>query len=554
MKTTARVYSYLRFSDPKQAKGASAERQSAYAKKWAEEHGLTLDTSLSMKDEGLSAYHQQHVKKGGALGTFLKAIEEGRIPPGSVLVVEGLDRLSRATPMIAQAQLAQIINAGLTVVTASDNKVYNLKTMKSQPMDLVYSVLVMIRAHEESEVKSVRVTDALRRKCENWVAGTWRGIIRMGSDPGWVRADMKTGRFELIPERVAAIRMALSLYRQGYGLLRIGRMLAEAGLDVTPAQDQTRTLRYMLAQPSLMGDRLMTFGKSESYLLEGYYPPVLTRAEFAELQHLIRQRTRTGKGEIANILTGVRITHCGYCRLPFSSQNYAGKTEGDKVTKSYRRLSCSSYRVNVPCEHPSTCHAEHVERAIMQFCSDRLNLSALYKADARVESLSSRLALKREALAKTEAQITRITDALLDDEGEAPAAFVRKARELEKKRDAEQHEVSALEFEYGQTTSRSDAPTAKAWEALCEGVQSLDYDARMKARELIQDTFSRIEIYGKGFDGETPDVIDILLVARQGATRTLRINRSTGEWMRTEDIMLAAEPAKKTRARRTASA
>jgi DNA invertase Pin-like site-specific DNA recombinase len=119
--SAAKVYSNLRFSDAKQAAGGSIDRQRQYAKKWADEHGLTLDDSLSMRDEGLSAYHQKHVKTG-ALGIFLETVNTGTIPAGSVLVVEGLDRLSRAEPILAQAQLTQIINAGLTVVTAADGK------------------------------------------------------------------------------------------------------------------------------------------------------------------------------------------------------------------------------------------------------------------------------------------------------------------------------------------------------------------------------------------------------------------------------------------------
>ena len=147
------VYSYMRFSDPRQAAGHSAERQAAYAARWAAEHGMVLDDSLSLRDEGLSAYHQQHVKSG-ALGAFLVAVEAGRIVPGSVLVVEGLDRLSRAEPIQAQAQLAQIVNAGITVVTASDGRANSRESLKAQPMDLVYSLLVMIRAHEESDTKA----------------------------------------------------------------------------------------------------------------------------------------------------------------------------------------------------------------------------------------------------------------------------------------------------------------------------------------------------------------------------------------------------------------
>lgn len=177
--TGAKVYSYTRFSDPKQALGHSADRQLQYAKAWAAERGLTLDESLSLKDEGLSAFHQRHIKQG-ALGVFLLAVDEGQIPSGSVLIVEGLDRLSRAEPIQAQAQLAQIINAGITVVTASDGREYNREKLKTQPMDLVYSLLVMIRAHEESDTKSKRVKAAIRRKCEGWLGHRFFRVLHEG--------------------------------------------------------------------------------------------------------------------------------------------------------------------------------------------------------------------------------------------------------------------------------------------------------------------------------------------------------------------------------------
>lgn len=183
---SGQVYSYLRFSDPRQATGSSADRQLAYAAVWVAKRGMPLDATLTLKDEGLSAYHQRHVKQG-ALGVFLRAIEDGRIGNGSVLVVEGLDRLSRAEPIQAQAQLAQIINAGITVVTASDGREYNRAGLKAQPMDLVYSLLVMIRAHEESDTKSKRVKAAIRRQCEGWMSGTYRGLVRNGKDPQWLQ-------------------------------------------------------------------------------------------------------------------------------------------------------------------------------------------------------------------------------------------------------------------------------------------------------------------------------------------------------------------------------
>ena len=51
-----KVFSYLRFSDPRQAVGSSADRQLAYAANWAAKQGMELDATLTLKDEGLSAY------------------------------------------------------------------------------------------------------------------------------------------------------------------------------------------------------------------------------------------------------------------------------------------------------------------------------------------------------------------------------------------------------------------------------------------------------------------------------------------------------------------
>lgn len=52
-------------------------------------------------------------------------MDGARIPLGFVPVVVELDRLSRPELILVQAQFAQIINADITVVTASDGNEYN---------------------------------------------------------------------------------------------------------------------------------------------------------------------------------------------------------------------------------------------------------------------------------------------------------------------------------------------------------------------------------------------------------------------------------------------
>ncbi|MBB6591200.1 recombinase family protein [Ralstonia solanacearum] len=538
----ARVYSYLRFSDPKQAAGSSADRQIEYARRWAAERNLELDDTLSLRDEGLSAYHQRHVKQG-ALGVFLSAVEGGRIAPGSVLIVEGLDRLSRAEPIQAQAQLAQIVNAGITVVTASDGKEYNRERLRSQPMDLVYSLLVMIRAHEESDTKSKRVKAALRRQCQQWIDGKWRGIIRSGRDPHWV--EIRDGQFALVPERVAAVREALALFSRGHGKTKILRTLTERGLSMSNAGNHGTFIYRLVRNPMLMGTRVFEIDKEE-FRLEGYYPALLSPEEFAVLQHLADERKGTRvKGEIPGLLTGLGITHCGYCGAAMVAQNYMGRARKADGTPQdgHRRLHCVSDSQNSGCVVAGSVSIVPIERAIMTFCADQMNLTKLIEGDDGSAAVAGRLALARQKASGLQAQLERLTTALLADDGNAPpATFLRRARELEEELSAERRVIESLEREVLASASTTAPAAADVWAKLTHGVLALDYESRVRARQLVADTFSRIVIYHAGFrPGEgTEKRIGIQLVAKHGNVRMLDVDRKSGGWRAAEDFDLRA--------------
>lgn len=526
----------MRFSDPRQATGHSSERQMAYAAKWAAEHGLVLDDTLTLRDEGLSAYHQRHVK-AGALGVFLAAVENGRIPPGSVLVVEGLDRLSRAEPLQAQAQLAQIVNAGITVVTASDGKLYSREHLKANPMDLVYSLLVMIRAHEESDTKSKRVTASIRKQCEAWMAGTYRGPIRNGKDPLWVRWD--GNGWQLIPDRVTAARQAIALYKQGYGATAIIRKLQDAGLSITGTTPQTLQIYRLIKQRALIGEKELEID-GEAFRLPGYYPPILSDAEWLELESIANGRARQqGKGVVPHILTGLGITVCGYCGRAMVGQNIGTrrKKDGDPIQDGYRRLHCTS-KSHGGCSVYGSTSVAPFERALMNYCSDIVNLKALYGADRSAGPLAT-LTQARQQLAEVTEKLERLTDAMLEssDEG-VPATFAKRARELEAQQQRLQASVQAAERELTATARTNIDGIDVIWQNLIDGVEAQDHDARLKARQLVADTFERIVIYHRTVTPEDnpKGVMDMMLLAKGGTMRLLRLN-SEGQVLAADEAM-----------------
>lgn len=528
-----RVYSYLRFSDPRQATGHSADRQAAYAKKWAADRGLILDESLTLRDEGLSAYHQRHVKSG-ALGVFLVAVESGRIPPGSVLVVEGLDRLSRAEPIQAQAQLAQIVNAGITVVTASDGKEYSREKLKANPMDLVYSLLVMIRAHEESDVKSKRVKAAIKKQCQDWVDGKYRGFVRNGHDPAWVR--IVDGKYELVPERAEAVRMAVHLYTEGYGAEALFARIKAAGLRLTGGKtDYKGHLYKLITNRMLLGEKSISVD-GQDFVLKGYYPAVIDELEWADMRNTAATRQKSKlKGGLPSIVAGLGITTCGYCGSPVAGQNAYTKPRlpDGRLSDTYRRLRCCHHYHRVQCPAGEiSCAAGPVERAIMNYCSDMINLRALQSGD-RTSKPAAELAVVVRRKQEVEEQLERLTDAMLATDSGASSinTFVKRAKTLEEERGSLQARIVALESELSAATRQNYEGFDQLWRELADGVEAQDYDTRMKARRLVQQTFDHLVIYAKGvqLDNAEPGQIDLVMVGKGGSAKMLSIDKN-GNW------------------------
>lgn len=536
------VYSYLRFSDPKQSAGGSTDRQLAYAAKWAAEHGLALDTRLSLRDEGLSAYHQQHIKTG-ALGVFLRAVEDGRVPAGSVLIVEGLDRLSRAEPLQAQAQLGQIVNAGITVVTASDGKTYSRQRLKDNPMDLVYSLLVMIRAHEESDTKSKRVKASIRRLCEKWQDGTYRGRINQGHDPLWLR-ETENG-WEVDQERAKPVLRTIELYKQGWGGLRIAAQLDSEGLSLHRDQQANSSQRIykLVKMPQLAGHKPVSV-EDTSFVLRDYYPALLSEAEYEDLQRIAGDAGRRRiKGDLPHVITGIGICVCGYCGKPMAGQNIASRKrlEDGRISDGNRRLLCSSAAAyGDGCEMPGSCSVAPIERAIMSYCSDLANLQSLFGAD-RTAGPRKRVHEAANAVATLRGQLDQLANTMLEAQTDGvPMIFVRKARELEQQlAEAERHK-EAMERELVAISQAKAGDAFQEWRALAAGVEAQDTATRLKARQLVADTFERITVYHHGMrpaaeSTERDYHIDVVLLAKGGQARLLRIDRS-GNWVAGEDI------------------
>lgn len=285
---TAVAFSYLRFSSPEQAAGDSFRRQLALAEKYANDHGLTLDRTLSMRDLGVSAYRSANAKEG-ALRAFLEAIEHGLVPPKSYLLVESLDRLSRDRIMAAQALFLRILESDVTIVTLCDQRAYSIESLNRNPLELIISLVSMMRASEESETKSRRIRAVFAAKRADLATKPWTATC-----PGWLYLDRAAGKFVVIKERADIVR---GIYRDalaGVGHQTIVCRLNEAKVPLFGHGNQQGRLwqrsfiRHLLRTPTVIGRHVPFVTEYVEGVrrlrpqpaVENYYPAIIGKADW----------------------------------------------------------------------------------------------------------------------------------------------------------------------------------------------------------------------------------------------------------------------------------
>lgn len=372
--TEPQIYSYSRFSNIRQEKGRSLARQKKFIDEVSAKFNLKINKDLVMTDRGLSAFHGHHKTKG-ALGVFLAAVEKQLIKPGSVLIVESLDRLSREQPYIAQATLASLVNADIVVVTAADEKIYSKETMAKDPLGtMILSVLEMVRAHKESLRKTEASIDFLHGQIATHEEGGVSDLA--GPLPFWIsrkqrpHPKIKTG-FEL-NEHEEIIRLIVDMhFKQGMGLRPISVELLNRGikppsqLKHSPANSRkpkndvwgVSTLSHIVSNQALCGRYVVNLnyqkdGKKhvEDYVLESYYPAIMSEEEFDTFQAIKKRRYGSNKGDkskrngLVYLLTDYgNKSVCAKCGRSIGSQPQKQK-HGIR-----RRLHCSKHKETANC-------------------------------------------------------------------------------------------------------------------------------------------------------------------------------------------------------------
>ena len=388
--------SYIRYSTDQQQHGDSYRRQVDAAERYCEQHGLTLkDIRL---DQGVSGYSGRN-RSEGALGALIEDVKTGRIQAGTTLIVESLDRLSRQAVEKALRLLLELVDLGLTVVTLADNKVY--KQGQMDMISLMTSLLVMSRAHEESLMKSRRLSAVWQQKKEQ----ARQGKLVSPIIPKWLQWDGE--RFTVVEAKADAIRELFEYMAKGHGKTAAQRYLNDKGVMAPSGKPWAQsTIGKLLTTKVVIGEYQPHTTKDGKRVpvgdpVVGYYPAIVD----PDLYWTVRQQMKARGGSnasrqnrLGSLFSGMAT--CAACGAKMRYYN--------KGADAY--LACRSRVEGLGCTQPYALY-DHVEKVSLYHLSVYGDASHLMPLEAHrgddMDALRGQLA---EAQAKEENLIEALAE------------------------------------------------------------------------------------------------------------------------------------------------
>ncbi|WP_122408426.1 recombinase family protein [Pseudomonas viridiflava] len=330
--------SYIRFSSARQEGGSSVERQEGMIAKWLLDHQDYELSKLNYSDLGKSGFHGEHVKEGGNFGKLLKAVMDGYIERGDVVLVEAIDRTGRlpALQMLSDV-IAPILRAGVSIITLDDNTTYTEASVGGPHLFML--VAKIQAAHEYSRTLSRRVEDSYKKRRKD---AKEKGVAPKRMTPVWLNSDGK------VREDVAPwIKTAFELYVSGVGKSTIAKRLRESGVERL-AKTSGPSVEGWLRNKAVIGKWETLIGTPEHTVIDDVYPPIIEPSLFYKAQvHAEKMRTQRPVKTAKHFLVG--LVRCSECGKNYVMQNLHGKPHSMRCRTRQSQNNCAnSYVVPKP--------------------------------------------------------------------------------------------------------------------------------------------------------------------------------------------------------------
>jgi DNA invertase Pin-like site-specific DNA recombinase len=480
-----KAYSYIRFSSPEQAKGSSYERQRQACENYCAEHGLALADEPEYKffDRGRSAYKGDHIGEKGQLARFIDLVDRDDIKPGSTLIVESLDRMSRQSVTKALPWFLGLVDKGIRVVTLNDGKVYDREHLNE--LDLILSIFVLSRAHNESSTKAKRLAFKFKEKREK--AAT--ELKPMGNVcPMWLRLKDDGSGYEPIPVYVKAVERIFTLTLEGYGKQSIARTLNAEGFPTFKERQGVQgwgvsSVHHVVKNRAVLGewqpytktlDPERKKRERAGNPIPNYFPPIIGEDVFNRAQAAVAGRkTARATKQSPNFNIWQGVGKCLHCGSPMHIVNKG--TNKERQTKGTTYIECSVGRKKVPgvCESYKLIRLDDSER-VFRLVLARLDSMPLVKDSGaklakELSAVEGQMAQERQKLDGYEKLMT-------------VAASERLARLMQ----ASEAELGRLELERQRLSGELAAEDAIGFNTFMERLNLESHGGRFDANALLK--------------------------------------------------------------------
>lgn len=424
-----RAYAYIRFSSSKQREGDSLRRQLESCLNYCSQNSLILD-EREFRDFGKSAYKKANIKKGSALSAFLALVESEEIPKGSYLLIESIDRLSRADIYSALMLFGSIINNGIKIVEISKNQIYTSETL-TQLGPMLAIMADTLRAHDESRIKGIRSRANWQRRKDN--SKTFATPITREC-PRWLRVSTDGSGYEVLKDKVDSIRQVFEMRKMGLGASAIANRCNEQKLTV-PGKGgvwHTSLINRLIKNRALIGEYQPHITNDEGVRvpdgepLKAFYPRVIDVGLFETVQQInfkSKEFPKKRSSSNRNFLNGIIFCSCG---APLH-----------RKLKSTWELDISRYYCSQTLLKAASCKSvdcKSIEDTMMYFMSERA--PGLITFDNFSDKLRMEEASHRSQVLEIETQMERLMNVIQHGaEEDLPQVLLTRLKDLERKKE-----------------------------------------------------------------------------------------------------------------------
>lgn len=331
-----RCYSYCRWSSGKQTSGTSLVRQMEMAQEWVEarkDRGFYLDQQIII-DAGKSGHYGENLDpEQGNLAKFIEKAKAGEIEQNSYLIIEKLDRFSRADPVQIEHLIHEIVKKhkiNIVLLHPVEREITKETISKTDIRLLMFIELEI--ANAQSKEKSHRIRKSWDQK---------RKRIREGQHqiqnlPNWLYLDPKSNQIKVDQDKVSAIHYLFKRTNEGVGQVVLCKEMTEKFRPIANPTKRWKTQHWnksyisqLLRDRRLLGEYqphkfdvienednpILTKRKrrQEGTPIRDYYPRVISDDVFNKAQaekHKRKRATTDRRMDVLNLFRG--LVFCKY--------------------------------------------------------------------------------------------------------------------------------------------------------------------------------------------------------------------------------------------------